>query len=118
MEKLVSWVEIPTTDFNRGVNFYNQVFKLQMSGNDYGTEKMAFFPSGEGAIIQAPGYDPAKNGLIVSFHVPDSIEQTVARTKQNGGKVVQPKTKIEAEDKGYFAVILDTEGNRIGLHEK
>ena len=118
MEKLVSWVEIPTTDFNRAVTFYNQIFKLQMSGNDYGSEKMAFFPSGEGAIIHAPDYEPSKNGLIVSFHVPDSIEKTVARAEQNGGKVVQPKTKIEAEDKGYFAVILDTEGNRIGLHEK
>jgi uncharacterized protein len=118
MEKLVSWVEIPTTNFDRAVNFYNAVLKLDMKGEDFGMEKMAYFPTGEGAIIQAPDYKPSENGVIVSLLVPDSIDITVHRIEQNGGKIMHPKTRIEAEGKGYFAVFLDSEGNRIGIHEK
>ena len=29
-----------------------------------------------------------------------------------------PKTKIEAENKGYFAVLEDSEGNHVGIYEK
>jgi hypothetical protein len=32
-----------------------------------------------------------------------------------GGKIMVPKTQI-SEEYGYMAVIIDTEGNRIGLH--
>ncbi len=118
MEKLISWVEIPTADFDRAVNFYKKVLKLDMKGEDYGTEKMACFPSGEGAVVYTPGYAPSQNGVIVSLLVPDSIELTAARIEEMGGRLTQPKTKIEAEGLGYFAVFLDSEGNRIGLHEK
>jgi uncharacterized protein len=118
MEKLISWVEIPSIDFHRAVKFYNKILKLEMKGEDFGVEKMACFPSGEGAIVQASGYKPSQNGVIVSLLVPDSIELTVARIEENGGSITQPKTKIEAEGMGYFAVFLDSEGNRVGLHEK
>ncbi len=118
MEKLISWVEIPTADFDRAVKFYNKVLKMDMKGEDFGTEKMACFPTGDGAIVQAAGYEPSKNGIIVSLLVPDSIELTAARIEKNGGKLTLAKTKIEAEGKGFFAVFLDSEGNRLGLHEK
>lgn len=118
MEKLISWVEIPTAEFDRAVKFYNKVLKMDMKGENFGTEKMACFPSGEGAIVQATGYLPSQNGVIVSLLVPDSMDLTVARIEENGGKMTQPKTKIEADGVGYFAVFLDSEGNRVGLHEK
>jgi predicted enzyme related to lactoylglutathione lyase len=118
MEKLVSWVEIPTVNFDRAVQFYNRILQLNVTGEDYGMERMACFPNGEGAIIFAPGYKPSENGVIVSFYVPDSLDETLLRIEKNGGKTVQPKTKIEAEGMGYFAIFTDPEGNRIGLHEK
>jgi uncharacterized protein len=118
MTKFISWVEIPTLNFDRALSFYNSVFRLNMQGEDYGIEKMACFPSGEGAIIEAKGYQPSEHGVVVSFLVPDSIDETIERIKANGGKIIQPKTKIESEEKGYFAIFTDSEGNRIGLHEK
>jgi len=33
--------------------------------------------------------------------------------EQAGGKIIAPKTQIPA---GYIAIIIDTEGNKIGLH--
>ena len=37
---------------------------------------------------------------------------------EQGGKIIIPKTKIEAENKGYFAVLEDSEGNHVGIYEK
>ena len=116
MKKLIEWVEIPTADFKRALNFYNKVFKLSMEEQDYGTEKMACFPSGEGAVFYQPNYKPSENGIIINLNVPDSIEETSARIEANGGKIVLPKTKIEVEGRGYFALCLDSEGNKIGLY--
>jgi predicted enzyme related to lactoylglutathione lyase len=73
MKKLIEWVEIPTADFSRAVNFYNKVFMLSLQEIDCGSEKMACFPTGEGAIFYKPDYKPSTNGVIVSFCVPDCI---------------------------------------------
>ena len=118
MDKLIAWVEIPTVDFDRAVKFYNSVFKLDLNPIDCGNgEKMACFPTGEGAIVYSPYVKPSETGTIVSFTVPDSIEAAISRIEQKNGKVVIPKTKIEAEGKGYFAVFTDSENNKIGLYE-
>ncbi|MDR2083594.1 MAG: VOC family protein [Bacteroidales bacterium] len=116
MKKLIEWVEIPSTDFKRAVNFYNKVFLLSMEEIDCETEKMACFPTGEGAIFYQKDYKPSERGVIINLNVPDSIEETIARIEKNGGKIVQPKTKIEAEGRDYFALVLDSEGNKIGLY--
>ena len=116
MEKIISWVEIPAENFERAVNFYNAVFNLGLEGIDFGEEKMACFPSGEGAISLAPGFKPSKDGVIVSLNAGKNLEATLKKIVQNGGSVVQPKTKIEAEGRGYFALFIDSEGNRMGLY--
>jgi predicted enzyme related to lactoylglutathione lyase len=119
MEKLIAWVEIPTADFERAVKFYNSVFKLELTpiACDDSDEKMACFPTGEGAIVYSQYAKPSENGAIVSFVVPDSIEATLLRVEQENGKVILPKTKIEAEGRGYFALCTDSENNTIGLYE-
>ena len=117
MEKLISWVEIPTNDFERAVNFYGKLLKTELKAEDFGTEKMACFPSGEGAVIYEPSYKPSGNGVMVSLQVVDNMDNTLERIEANGGKILKSKTKIEAEGKGYFAVFLDSEGNRLGLYE-
>ncbi|MFW5687526.1 MAG: VOC family protein [Bacteroidota bacterium] len=117
MTKLISWVEIPAADFTRAVNFYNKVFKLNLEPMDWGEEKMACFPGGEGAISFAPGFNPSESGTLVSFQVRDSIEETISRIQAEGGRVLQPKTKIEAEGRGWFCTFLDSEGNKVGLYQ-
>lgn len=117
MNKWISWVEIPATDFERAVNFYSKVWMAPLKAADFGAEKMACLPSGEGAVICAPDYNPAAAGLMVSLMVSDSIERTLERIVAYGGSIVKDKTKITAEGKGSFAVFLDSEGNRLGLYE-
>ena len=116
MKKLISWVEIPAVDFNRAVGFYSKVLQMDLEALDYGAEKMACFPTGEGAISYASGFKPSKDGLLVSLNTEDDLEGTISRIKENGGQIVQPKTKIQAEGRGYFATFIDCEGNKLGLY--
>ncbi len=116
MQKFVSWVEIPAIEFERAVAFYNTVFKLQIKGMDFGHEKMAVLPNDEGAISWAPDFKPAKDGVLVSLNTGTDLDNTLTRIVENGGEIVKPKTKIEAEDRGYFALFIDSEGNRMGLY--
>jgi len=118
MDKLVAWVEIPSADFERAVKFYSSVFQLDLTPIDCGNgEKMACFPTGEGAIVYSRHAKPSENGMVVSFTVPDSIEAAISRIEKERGKVIIPKTKIEAEGRGFFAVCTDSENNKIGLYE-
>ena len=116
MSNLISWVEIPTTNFERAVKFYSVVFGLDLQVIDYGQEKMACFPNGEGAISFAPDFKPGKNGALVSFNAGNDLEGVIQRIEENSGEIVQPKTKIEAEGRGYFAIFIDCEGNKVGLY--
>ena len=83
------------------------------------SEKMAFFPDEDGlapgAISCAADFLPAKNGVLVHLNV-DDMDATLALIKANGGSIVREKTKIESEDRGYFAMFSDSEGNTLGLY--
>ena len=116
MRKLVSWVEIPTENFDRAVDFYNSILNIGLEKVDCGEEKMACFPSGDGAVIYSPGYKPSKEGVIVSLNAENDLEGVMEKITKNGGAIVQPKTKIEVEGRGYFSIFIDSEGNKIGLY--
>ena len=117
MRKLISWVEIPAMDVDRATKFYNKVLDLEIQVLDFGKEKMACFPNGEGAISQAPDFNPSRNGVLVSFDTEKNLDATLKTVSENGGEILQSRTKIEAEGRGYFALIIDTEGNKVGLYE-
>lgn len=84
MEKLVSWVEIPATDFKRAVRFYNEVLRLNLQEIDCGNEKMACFPTGEGAISYAPDFKPSKDGVLVSLNAGDNLDETMKQIEKSG----------------------------------
>lgn len=116
MNKLISWVEIPSKDFERAVNFYNSILSITLKPMDFGKEKMACLPNDEGAISYAPDFNPSHNGVLVSLNAGDQLDEIMQKIEKSGGKIVKSKTKIEAEGRGYFALFHDTEGNRLGLY--
>lgn len=116
MKRFFEWVEIPASNFQRAIDFYSKVFGVKFKIMDCETEKMAFFPNGEGAISLAPGFIPSNNGVLVSINVGDDIDRVLRLVEQLNGKVVVSKTKIEAEGRGYFATFIDSEGNQLGLY--
>jgi len=116
MKKLISWVEIPAKNMERAVKFYNVLLGLELEILDSGEEKMACFPNDEGAISYAPDFIPSGEGVLVSLNMEDQLDQALETIEKNGGTMVTPKTKIAAEGRGYFALFIDSEGNRLGLY--
>ncbi|WP_047444800.1 VOC family protein [Alistipes sp. ZOR0009] len=116
MEKLVSWVDIPAANFERAVAFYRGILNIDFNISVHANEKMACFPTGEGAISYSPGFNPSADGTLVSLNTGDHLDATIERIVALGGTITQPKTKIEVEGLGYFALFTDSEGNRVGLY--
>lgn len=120
MKNLISFFEIPATDISRAVNFYNELFGFEIKISDCGEEKMAFFPGEDnnvcGAISQAKNFEPSAQGVLIHFDVTGRIDDLITKVPELGGKIVMGKTQIVPEDQGCFALVLDSEGNRIGLH--
>lgn len=118
MNSLIAFFEIPASDFKRAVDFYETILDVQLSVFECETEKMACFTengAAVGAISYATGFNPSENGVLIHFHCRD-MEQTLGKITAKGGKVITPKTKIEAEGRGYFALFTDTEGNKAGIY--
>jgi predicted enzyme related to lactoylglutathione lyase len=119
MNNMVSWFEIPVKDLERAKTFYSKVFGKELTDMKMGDMVMSSFPWQDGApfsggaLVKSKGYVPSSSGTVVYFYCEDAaVEQS--RVEKNGGKVVLPKTAIG--DSGFIAHIIDTEGNRVGLH--
>lgn len=120
MKNLIEFIEIPATDFPRAVKFYEAVCGIKLTVCDEcESEKMAFFPPSDTkpgiAISWSKDFLPSKDGVLIHLAV-ESIETTLERIHANGGKTIRPKTELEVEGMGYFAMFTDSEGNTIGLY--
>jgi len=123
MHNAISWFEIPASDLNRAQKFYETIFEIRMNSMDLPQIKMRMFPLDDmmkevgGAVVYSEGfYKPsATDGPLIYLNANPDVQNVLDRVELAGGKIAVPKTEISPEY-GYMAVILDTEGNRIGLH--
>lgn len=116
----VSWFEIPAINFNQAVNFYNKIYQITMETNITETHSVAFFPIKNGiggAIVSGLGANPSANGPLLYLNGGDDLNDVLGRIEEAGGRIVMPKTLI-SEDAGYFAIFIDSEGNKLALHSK
>ena len=118
MGHALNWFEIPTTDIQRAVKFYSTVLDVQMEiGQISPGDQMAIIPhtdGGGGALIQGKDYVPSADGTIVYLACDPDLRPALGRVEAAGGKILVPRTDIG--ENGFFAFILDTEGNKVGLH--
>lgn len=116
----ISWVEVPVSDMDRAIQFYNTVFGWDLKHVDLGDLVMAWFPWDEGgpgaagSLVRNSNYTPSDSGALVYFHCED-VEVEASRIESAGGHLLRGKTQISPEY-GYMALAKDTEGNRIALH--
>ena len=117
-EHALAWAEMPVTDMERSVQFYNMVFDFDMEIVDAGPNLLAMFPNKDAAGICGHLYPgtPAKDGQgpTVHFVVPDDLVATMDRCVNAGGKVLSDVIAIPA---GRFAYAQDIDGNSLGLFE-
>jgi len=118
----VNWFEIPVVDFDRAKKFYETIFNYQMPENHMGPARMGFllydFQNGGrgGAIVHNPEfYQPSANGTLVYLNCDPDLSRVLEKVSDAGGKIVMEKREV-APGLGYWALINDTEGNRVALH--
>ena len=120
MNNALTWFEIPAADLNRAATFYGKVIGQSLVRESMGPHDMAVFPferqSGVGGCLMAADYlKPGDVGNVIYLQINDSIDAALSRALQAGGKVALGKTALPG-DMGYYAHIIDSEGNRVGLH--
>ncbi len=115
------WIEIPVTDLDRALKFYNAVFGLNVSEiMDDGERRTAtLFYEHDSASVgvslnQTANFTPSDHGVYVYLDSGEDLTVPMGRVEAAGGTVLTEKTYMEGA--GYYASVLDTEGNVIGLY--
>ncbi len=120
IKNFVSWFEIPAINFYQAVGFYSHIYGIEMSHITNKDYIMAFFPSDNGiggAIVAGPGAIPSDTGPLLYLNGGNDLNSIIAKVPEAGGRIVMPKTFI-SDESGYFAVFIDTEGNKLALHSE
>ncbi len=115
----IVWCEIYVQDMDRAKSFYETVFqvtleKLEGPGVDMWAFPMSMDKAGaSGALVKMDGVKSGGSGTIPYFHC-DEVAVESERVVAAGGQIQQRKMSIDPY--GFMALVLDTEGNLIGLH--
>ena len=119
--------EIYVNDMERAQKFYESVFdiklvKMEAPEMEEAPAEMMFFPGSPnqmeiygagGALVKMPGFEAGVGGSLVYFGCDDCAEEE-SRVVKNGGSVEKPKQSLG--EYGFMSLIMDSEGNMIGLH--
>lgn len=119
MKSYISMFEIPATDISRAINFYQALLDITIEQMDVEGMQMGILPyEGQivpGIIIQADGYKPSADGVTIYLNAGNDLQVVLDKVEKNGGQIILPKTP-HADESGYFALFLDSEGNRMALN--
>lgn len=115
----VNWFEIPVINLERATAFYQNLLATELRIEQCSGMELAVFPYEQekgigGALMAMPEHSPNTHGSIVYLNAGDSLNATLARL-DNTGKVLLAPVALP-DNMGFFAHILDSEGNRVGLH--
>lgn len=116
----VVWFEIPAFDINRAAEFYGTVYDVKLEVQDMGGYKMAILPTDKGiggAIVVGEGSVPSDKGSLLYLSGGRDLDVYLNRVPEAGGRIVLKKTLISKEH-GYFALFIDSEGNKMAFHSK
>jgi len=66
-------------------------------------------------LVKGDEYKPTADGAVLYLNAGNDLQPMLDKVAESGGQVIVPKTEISPE-MGYFALFIDIEGNRLGLH--
>jgi uncharacterized protein len=121
----VGWFEIYVKDMPRAKAFYEAVLDAKLTKLEAtagGISEMWAFPmhrdapGAAGALVRMEGGPAGGGASTIVYVVTDDCTAEISRVTANGGTVKKPKTSIGPN--GFIALVLDTEGNVIGLHSQ
>lgn len=119
-ESKVLWFEIPSSDFDRAIRFYETILQTTLNRQFFGPTELAMFPYEPPAVsgcITPPEDAPrtSPDGVVIYLNADPSLDAVLARVDTAGGSVTQGRTELPP-GMGCYAKIADTEGNTVGLH--
>lgn len=114
--------QIPVLDFDRAIAFYSKIMGYKLEELDFQEVRLGVFRSDEhegigGTIIHGSEQEPSKQGTLVYLYCDNDLDDHLGKVEDAGGEIYIEKTELGPEN-GFFAIIHDTEGNRIGLYSK
>lgn len=115
----ITWCEIHIQDMERAKRFYESVFEVKLEQIESPDIDMWAFPmtmdavGASGALVKMDRVKSGGSGTIPYFHC-DEVAVELERVVTAGGKIHTPKESIGQY--GFMALVVDTEGNTIGLH--
>lgn len=123
LDNAISWFEIPATDLDRATKFYETILGVTFNAMDLENIRMRLFSLEDpmkgvgGAIVDSGGFHrpSTTDGPLIYLNGNPDLQKILDKVDSAGGSIMVPKTAISPEY-GFMAVIIDTEGNRIGLH--
>ncbi len=119
MSNPVVWFEIYVEDMARAKAFYESMLGVELTRLEKPEPEMFGFPmqsdgsGASGALVKMPGFPAGGNSVLVYFSCADCAVEA-ARAAAAGGRIERDKMSIGPH--GHLALVVDTEGNMIGLH--
>ena len=119
-EHAIAWFAIPVIDRERARIFYSNVLNIQMPDLPTPMGTCSVFPQMEtdgvsGSLNDFMGVKPSADaGVTIWLTCGNDLQVALDKVEGAGGQILSGKESIDKH--GHIAMILDTEGNRIGLH--
>lgn len=110
----ITHIDIPVADLVAAAGFYSALFGWSIA-EPPGLEGYPMWSAPNG--ISGGGLAPREEGFTQprSYVEVDSIEVALKVAVDNGGRVLREKAPID--DKSWWAVFSDPDGNAVGLYE-
>ncbi len=120
MQHAITWFEIPAANLERAAQFYAGVLGRELTRTTINGAELAVFPrDGQhavgGCVTTLATLRPSEQGSLVYLHVGADLEAALERSRIAGARILVGKTALP-NGLGHYAHIVDSEGNRVGLH--
>ena len=116
----VVWFDIPVADMGRAIAFYRALHQVGVDpaagGRGEGDGAVRVRGRGFGGVLLRGAGGPAVALQVAGcFDANPSLDDWLSRVEPAGGRILVGRTPV-GEDRGYYAYIEDSEGNRVGLN--
>ncbi len=107
----MNYVELPAQDIDAAKSFFRQAFRWEFV--DYGPDYAAFSDQGlDGGFYQSEQLSSAAAGAALIVFYSNDLEQTQAKIKQSGGKIIKAIFDFPGGRRFHFA---DPSGNEYAV---
>lgn len=133
MRTPILWVEIPVSNFDRALNFYQNVFDTKLEIRTFYGKRVGLFNDelfGIKASINETDNYKGSDGIKPFFFV-NIMSDAIEAVEENGGEIIRRPALLKQttetgeviigsnlidNEVGYYSEIKDTEGNHIYLY--